>query len=57
MPSRELDRVAPSWMCHPETWPEGPRRRKADGWNASIDIVGEKGIKSRKERGTQGRFC
>lgn len=49
MPPRGLDHVASSWMCHPQTWPEGRGGRRADGWNASIDIVGEKGIKNRKE--------
>lgn len=49
MLSRELDHVAYSWMCHPQTWPEGRRGRRADGCNASIDIVGDK--EGYKERG------
>lgn len=51
MPCSELDHVASTWMCHALTWPAGRSGRRADGWNAGIDVVEEKvqGIKSREE--------
>lgn len=47
MPSREIDHAAYSWMCRPQTWPEGGPAEggeKTDGV-PSIDIVGREGYK------------
>lgn len=59
MPCRKLDHVASTWMCLAQTWPAGQSGRRADGWNASIDVVEEKVevIKSREETWMKGRFC